>query len=253
MKKLALAAAIAATVSVGAQATTYTITSTITGSQVFSFGSSDLETANSMVFSGTIEIDGVGAGSAWSVSTDQLGARASLTGSQAISTNDTELTYNLTGDSSRGYVYNDGNGGIVFNGGNIDITTAGTPYGTIDASVDNVHFDGTGNWEGLLIGGIDMSGGTINGDGTITIAFSGLHTGPQPLGFGSGFAAGKLSSGTFTLFDTSYMMRLEGELTLTAVSEVPVPAAVWLFSSALLGLAGIKRRTMRTSPRDNEL
>jgi hypothetical protein len=32
------------------------------------------------------------------------------------------------------------------------------------------------------------------------------------------------------------------EITFTDVSEVPVPAAAWLFGSALLGLAGLKRK-----------
>lgn len=37
-------------------------------------------------------------------------------------------------------------------------------------------------------------------------------------------------------------IKFSGTATLTGISEVPVPAAAWLFGSALLGLTGIKRR-----------
>ncbi|WP_145999266.1 VPLPA-CTERM sorting domain-containing protein [Oceanicoccus sp. KOV_DT_Chl] len=37
-------------------------------------------------------------------------------------------------------------------------------------------------------------------------------------------------------------IRYQGSATLVSVSQVPVPAAVWLFGSALIGLTGIKRK-----------
>lgn len=231
MKKLALAAAIAATTSVGAQATTYNISSTLTGSQLI-FASDD-QSSNTMVFGGTVEIDGVGAGNAWTVSAAQGGAVATLTGTQSITTGTTDLNYNLPGSSSAN--------GIIFDNGNIDIIAGGTPYGTVDASVDNIRFDNGSTWQTLPIGGIDMSGGTINGDGTITIAFNGLWTGPQPMGYLDGPAAATQATGGATLFSSDALIYLEGELTLS-VSEIPVPAAIWLFGSALLGLAGIRQK-----------
>jgi hypothetical protein len=35
-------------------------------------------------------------------------------------------------------------------------------------------------------------------------------------------------------------------MVVTAISGVPVPAAMWLFASGLLGLAGVTRRRRRT-------
>ena len=59
-----------------------------------------------------------------------------------------------------------------------------------------------------------------------------------------------LSAETFTIAatiaDTSAgaeVFFLDGGLTRDANNPVPIPAAVWLFGSALVGLAGIKRRT----------
>lgn len=232
MKKLVLAAAIAATVSVGAQATTYTISSTVTGSQLF-LGAFDDEISNSIVFGGTVNIDTLGGiGDAWTVAADQTGAAATLTGSQGVATGSVVNTYNLTGSSSAG--------GIVFDSGIIDVQAIGTPYYTVDASVNNLHFDNTGTYYGYPTGGIDMSGGTVNGDGTITIAFNGLWDGN--IGLFDEVTAGLTGSGAVDVLYEPALIFLEGNLTLTAVSEVPVPAAAWLFGSALLGLAGIKRR-----------
>lgn len=234
MKKLVLAAAISATVSVGAQAVTYSISSNILGSQVFT-GGYEVQTSSNLIFGGVIEMDTSGeAGATWSVATDQLGAKASLSGTQGVATGATELSYFLTGDSS--------SWGIVFNGGYVDIESGGAPYDTIDASEDNIHFDSSGTWLVLPIGGIDMSGGNVNGDGTITIAFNGLWTGPQPLSFFDGPAAAAQASGSTILFGGSTMVFLDGELTLTAITEVPIPTAAWLFGSALLGLVGIRRK-----------
>ena len=38
----------------------------------------------------------------------------------------------------------------------------------------------------------------------------------------------------------------EYDIQIKAVSEVPVPAAVWLFASCLLGLAGVARKKRST-------
>jgi hypothetical protein len=67
----------------------------------------------------------------------------------------------------------------------------------------------------------DLGNGTLGGlwDGTF---------------FGAGFNSAALTS---SLFGASDGIFLEG-----TVSAVPVPAAAWLFGSALIGLAGIKRK-----------
>lgn len=236
MKKLALVAAIAATISVGANATTYTISSTLTDSQLIL--SSDDQIDEAIVFGGTIEINTTGGvGDAWTVAGDQLGARVTLSGNQSIATGVTVLNYFLDGVSS--------SAGINFNSGTIDIEAGGAPYDVVDATVDNLHFDSAGTWQTLPIGGIDMSGGTVEADETIFIAFNGLWTGPQPLGYFDGPAAALQATGTATLFGNAALIYLEGGLTLTRVAAVPVPAAAWLFGSALLGLAGLSGRKRR--------
>lgn len=239
MKKTALAAAIAATVSIGAEAITYTISASISDSQVLIF--SDPEWENNLVFGGTVNIDTHGgAGDAWSVAADQSGAAATLTGSQKVNANvpwDT-LEYDLVGAaSSDGILFNSGIVGAYYSqdGGNI-------LHDTIDASVDNLHFDSNGTYQTLPIGGIDMSGGTINGDGTISIAFNGLWTGPQLLSFWDTPAAVAQATSAMEIDSRLVLLNFDGELTLTAVSEVPIPAAAWLFGSALLGLVGLKRK-----------
>lgn len=235
MKKLILAAAVSAAASVGAQATTYNISSNITNSQVM-MGNIDAEDFNTFVFGGSIEIDGSGSGSAWTVAANQLGAEATLTGSQTFTTGPAVLNYDLMGSSSAN--------GIVFDDGHIDISFGATLYDTIDASIDNVLFDSASNWEpdpsigSLPIGGINMSGGTINADGTITIAFNGLWTGSIDTLADFDIMAAQ-TTGIFTYGPDTGLIMLEGELTLTAV---PIPAAAWLFGSALMGLAGLKRR-----------
>lgn len=42
---------------------------------------------------------------------------------------------------------------------------------------------------------------------------------------------------------TSFFLEGFGGVTASATSEVPVPAAAWLFGSALLGLAGIRKKS----------
>lgn len=51
-----------------------------------------------------------------------------------------------------------------------------------------------------------------------------------------------------TLLDGAYQSQAGvGIFTPNSVSEVPLPAAVWLFASGLLGLAGFKRRQRKLS------
>jgi len=53
--------------------------------------------------------------------------------------------------------------------------------------------------------------------------------------------AGRKTSAIHNVFDAKW--KLDGDnLTLGSVSAVPVPAAVWMFGSALLGLAGVSRK-----------
>lgn len=57
-------------------------------------------------------------------------------------------------------------------------------------------------------------------------------------GDGDGIPGNAMASGPFAGFNATF----GGTATVSSVSAVPVPAAVWLFGSGLLGLVGIARR-----------
>jgi len=149
-----------------------------------------------------------------------------------------------------------------------DLTTAtGSHAGSINGSESPV----SDIWE--FFGGTGMhyltSAMADNGDGTVdmtgwTVAWNGIEAipmGGDTANFGSDTGLAALSCGScnvgdaFTLDyaahvplgDASgfggvlYELHLEG----TVSSVVPVPAAVWLFGSGLLGLVGIARRKSR--------
>ena len=59
------------------------------------------------------------------------------------------------------------------------------------------------------------------------------------LGSDDGIGGSPLTSGPYSTYNQNYDFT---SLTVTNISAVPVPAAVWLFGSGLLGLAGLARR-----------
>lgn len=119
-----------------------------------------------------------------------------------------------------------------------------------EVTVDTVFFR---QWENS-VGGFgdlvqfDYSGGT-SGSGSLLFSDSGIGDGLGQLL--DPFAAGiSLTSFTITPFQDGN--KLNGANAKTAVylhsldfnvTEVPVPAAAWLFGSALLGLAGFRRQS----------
>ena len=178
----------------------------------------------------------------------------------------------------------DGNGsGTITNGEKVridvladynfsDLTVAtGSHAGSINGTESPV----SDIWE--FFGGTGMNYLTSpmvdNGDGTVdmsgwTVAWNGIAAipmGGDTANFASDTGLATLTCGTdcavndtFTLTyeahvplgDASgfggvlYALNLEG--TVASVSAVPVPAAVWLFGSGLLGLVGVARRKSRT-------
>lgn len=115
------------------------------------------------------------------------------------------------------------------NPGNHYTTVAST---VVSASGNTASIDMSGwtvNWNG---GDIDMGQGA---NATVTCAVD-CSVGDS---FTLNYAA-TVPSGGFAGF--GYTLYLEGTIAEGAVSAVPVPAAVWLFGSGLIGLAGIARR-----------
>ena len=63
--------------------------------------------------------------------------------------------------------------------------------------------------------------------------------GQLSLGSDDGVGGSPMDNGPFSGFNANFDMTT---VTVTGVSAVPVPAAVWLFGSGLVGLAGVARR-----------
>jgi hypothetical protein len=150
-----------------------------------------------------------------------------------------QLTFNLSNGS-----YAQGSG-ITFSGGYIQIevqTTEGwIPYSAIDASITNIGF--LANQPGALA---DAFPGQTTA-GIIRNALPGSWDGEI------GSAGFNRAAGSFTLLAQSLTFYMQGEIgtgfpdegvsgMLFGPPEVPVPGAAWLFGSALVGLAGVRRR-----------
>jgi len=107
-----------------------------------------------------------------------------------------------------------------------------SPVNIISATGDTATIDFSG-W-GILWNDapIDLSSGLSNGIATITCdAGSGCAN-------GAGYVLDYFANADFGASGISnYSLHLEG-----TISAVPVPAAVWLFGSGLVGLVGIARR-----------
>lgn len=122
------------------------------------------------------------------------------------------------------------------------------PYGTFvnqTAGVDPVHLSsgdlahaGEGSIWGDGLGGLtnnipDLVGTSgVNGATLEAIAYTGTYDDPA-----NGIYTNIIESEGFWTLDAA-----AGTLVYTAPSAVPVPAAAWLFGSALVGLAGVARR-----------
>lgn len=241
MKKLAIAAAVAAAaISLQSNAALYNVSSNVTGNQLFIGGNQDaLLSAGgswSLAIGGTIDItlDGLGGYTVNSSNLTYQGVQTFTAGPLV------RLTYDLsqTSDPSN-YV----NGvGTTFNAGTILIETKTpsdtdfVPYATVDASATPLAFTASpdGGHAGQARAGLLLENGAIAGDGSITVALPGLWS---PASFFNPTVENSISG--VTLFGNSAGVWAAGDITLTAV---PVPAAAWLFGSALMGLAGVARR-----------
>lgn len=217
--KLTLAAAVAAGISAGANAVA--VHGNVSEMQLFIVNEDILAPASASFSGMTIGGDTV---TGLTLTGDMIGySTAAYIG----------LSWNLTDGMRQGV---NGAGGTSFQGGTIEVsasTDGGTSWfyiETIDASVTAVDFlagqpghfvadPAVQTTAGLVVD--DAGYGTLPGLWDLIIFSDGWDS-----------AAGQLY-----MFDQTWGIFMEG-----SVAPVPVPAAAWLFGSALLGLAGMRRR-----------
>ncbi len=120
-----------------------------------------------------------------------------------------------------------------------DYTTVGIT-GSTSAGLD---FSGwTTTWNGIPA--INMGGGawgTGYSNGVANFAWSGVYGSAYTLDYSATVPVGDPSG----FGGVRYFLHLEG-VVASIVPEVPVPAAVWLFGSGLVGLLGVVRRKSST-------
>ena len=149
---------------------------------------------------------------------------------------------------------------LVTGWGNITVDTspdsACVGYGAGDVDLDPlVLLDKTGEGDNLLEGALIITGGPSSGGFEITgvdgytnlqlVIKDGNLDGGNPTEFQWGaFLLGALS-GTWSIEgpNSEQIKAISGAELWGSATVVPVPAAVWLFGTALLGFVGISRRT----------
>jgi hypothetical protein len=128
----------------------------------------------------------------------------------------------------------DGSGFFGALGGGLTTSDSVTGVGSLPASNGLLANFGKVSYT-LPIGPVPMATTTFN---TTTIDGSGLGTNPSgtlPL-TDDGIGGNPMVAGPFPDFNANF------DITSIHVSAIPVPAAVWLFGSGLLGLVGVARR-----------
>lgn len=155
---------------------------------------------------------------------------------------DVRVTFNLSAGQRQGV---NGAGGTIFTGGNVDVDTnlgdgsGWVDYAIIDASVTNIAMISGANTHVYDPNDPNSpscptvcTSGLVVGDAAGVYAMPGLWDGASLAQLQGEVAAMNLLGFTTGLF-------LQGTVT---VQEVPVPAAAWLFGSALVGMAGVARK-----------
>lgn len=243
MKKIALCSAVvlASSVASVAQAAVYNISSNVTDNEVMLGISSNLPGPNptDLSISGWVDItlDGVGG---YTINSGEI-------------TWDGSITFNPTPSNQTTVFFNNSTNawadGVLFDGsttGSISYSTDGGAETVLDLAASPASaLVGGGNAFGIPQAGLQLLGGTINGDGSITVGLCGTA---DAVGFAD--TTPGVCDGTYvgdnvmnvTVLGNAANVYLAGDITLTEASAVPVPAAAWLFGSALLGLAGIGRK-----------
>lgn len=161
-------------------------------------------------------------------------------GGGGTATLDSNGTFSLSGLNSLGLNLHIGNG---FGGANLNLAANGNVIGTYDSLTQQL----SGN-----TGTLNVSQNSCAGYGGLQFGICGAI--PGAIDFSNPFvltsANGLTDPITFDLVnDFSFLLgelggavAVELNLSNVQVSAVPLPAAAWLFSSALLGLAGLARK-----------
>lgn len=123
---------------------------------------------------------------------------------------------------------------LISNGININVTAADGASITLIANGD-IDIAGNLNWLSGSLSLITIAG-AINVSGSIMTDSLTLSAGTITLANSSEIS---VAGGTTRINSSDIPLITDGEIVLSAV---PVPAAVWLFSSGLLGLIGVSAR-----------
>lgn len=156
-------------------------------------------------------------------------AALAAAGQASATTYDASGNLNLLGVlvTSNGGVWDDATGDGSWNL-HIDGTAAGFGISDISQTWTMDAVSGTGV----------LNPGTCTGDATTCSVMGAGIVGPwtaatTPVGAGSN---------GFTFYVTALSQNATFNMNMSPVSPVPIPAAAWLFGSALLGLTGVTRR-----------
>jgi len=130
------------------------------------------------------------------------------------------------------------NAGVLMTSGSVCVSPVAEPgscsLGLVDVATNNIPFLPGITWGYNTTSGLQLNGA---GGASFTVAQ------PGNLAETGGPAGGAAVAG-FVLLGNAAGIFMSGDLTMT---EVPVPAAAWMFGSGLIGLAGVARRRRRQS------
>lgn len=230
MKKLLMAATIVSAVAaVHVNAATYTVSSNITDiGMTISLDPGVYQpkaagVTDTLAFSGSLDITVTGGSYTIDSGDIFLNGVTSLNAAGA----DVILTFlDASGAAS--------NNGVVIDSGMLDVNASTGPLPPVDFSVDQLNMTNSGVYDGVNYAGLPLGAGVVNPDGSITIALLGLPAAPEGAALADVTAA-------IAVFGIPAAIFLGGTITLTP-TEIPLPAAAWLFGSGLIGLAGVARK-----------
>jgi len=259
MKKTILAVGMMLTMGVGvAQAglltasTAYQIRvgvgSNTAGSSCFDFGNCDITGGWAKITDNNLQVNSLGSGvldgyaAVWDITTDPTGDGFTVNSYQQDS------YINTAGGTFALYGSNTGMSGSIDNSGNMTFNDTGRTgiaasfaslLGSQPWNIDNAtNGDGTGLYDPLTTGTMTANLFGANPAFNLTgVPF----TGNDVSGYtGQMIAAGNIGTAWGFFAGTQYSERYNISIVTSAV--VPVPAAVWLFGSGLIGLVGVARR-----------